>query len=511
MGMRSMGDAVRDGRAVARRGRTDAVRRFPPHALTRFGGSATVGRKSPPAETDMSIRQARRWIPRLLRGAVLVWPALLAAAAWPAAWQASDARPVVHVTEVDALIHPVSAEYIGQALDAAGRAGADLVVLVLRTPGGLVDSTREINTRIIEAETPVAVWVGPAGARAASAGFLVTIAADVAAMAPGTHIGAAHPVSGSGAEMDDTASEKAASDVAAYARSIASQRQRNVELAEKAVTESLSFTEREALDADPPLIDLIAADIDDLLAQLDGREVRRWDGSTEVLRTADARMETVEMTWRQRLLSAIAHPQIAVLLFSLGSLGLTIELWNPGGAVPGIVGAVCLLLAFFAFQILPINYVGLLLIVFGMVLLVIEMFTPTFGLLAVSGLVSMVFGAVMLFDAPEPEMRLGWSFITVTMLVLGLGVAALARLGLKAHRVRAVTGVEGMLAAEGLALDSIPAGGRGRVSTRGEIWTACAAPEADIAVGDRVRVTAVHGMVLTVRPAAPPSGEGLQA
>ena len=436
---------------------------------------------------------------------------MLVAAAWPGAQEEPRGRPIVYATEVEALIHPVSAEYIGQTLDEADRAGADLVVVMLRTPGGLVDSTREINTRIIEAETPVVVYVGPSGTRAASAGFLITIAADVAAMAPGTHIGAAHPVSGTGSEMDETASQKAASDVAAYARSLASQRQRNVELAEKAVTESLSFTEREALDADPPLIDLIAADLDDLLEQLDGREVRRWDGSVEVVRTADAEIEIVAMSWRQRLLSAIAHPQIAVLLFSLGSLGLTIELWNPGAAVPGIVGAVCLLLAFFAFQILPINYVGLLLILFGMILLVIEMFTPTYGLLAVSGMVSMLFGGVMLFDSPAPELQLGWPFTVSTMLALALVTGALTRMGIKAHQIRAVTGVDGMLDQDGRAIDPIPAGGRGRVSTRGEIWTAAAVPGADIAGGDRVQVVAVYGMVLTVRRAAPPSEEGSES
>ena len=448
---------------------------------------------------------------RTLRWGAAGWVLMLLAAAWPGAQEEPRGRPVVYVAEVEALIHPVSAEYIGQTLDQADRAGADLVVLMLRTPGGLVDSTREINTRIIEADTPIVVYVGPSGTRAASAGFLITIAADVAVMAPGTHIGAAHPVSGTGSEMDDTASQKAASDVAAYARSLASQRQRNVELAEKAVTESLSFTEREALDADPPLIDLIASDLDDLLEQLDGREVRRWDGSIQVLRTADAEIETVAMSWRQRLLSAIAHPQIAVLLFSLGSLGLTIELWNPGAAVPGIVGAVCLLLAFFAFQILPINYVGLLLILFGLVLLVIEMFTPTYGLLAVSGMVSMLFGAVMLFDSPAPELQLGWPFIVSTMLALALVTGALARLGVKAHRVRAVTGSDGMLGREGRVIDAISAGGQGRVSTRGEIWAAAAAPGADIAGGERVQVVAVHGMVLTVRHAAPPSEEGSES
>jgi membrane-bound serine protease (ClpP class) len=459
----------------------------------------------------MSIRHARRRIRLVLRWGAAFWTLMLLAAVWPGAQEERSGRPIVYATEVEALIHPVSAEYIGQTLDQADRAGADLVVLMLRTPGGLVDSTREINTRIIEADTPIVVYVGPSGTRAASAGFLITIAADVAVMAPGTHIGAAHPVSGTGSEMDDTASQKAASDVAAYARSLASQRQRNVELAEKAVTESLSFTEREALDADPPLIDLIASDLDDLLEQLDGREVRRWDGSIQVVRTADAEIETVAMTWRQRLLSAIAHPQIAVLLFSLGSLGLTIELWNPGAAVPGIVGAVCLLLAFFAFQILPINYVGLLLILFGLVLLVIEMFTPTYGLLAVSGMVSMLFGAVMLFDSPAPELQLGWPFIVSTMLALALVTGALARLGVKAHRVRAVTGADGMLDREGRAIDAISAGGQGRVSTRGEIWTAAAAPGADIVGGERVQVVGVHGMVLTVRRATPPSEEGSES
>ena len=263
-----------------------------------------------------------------------VWLTLAAAGPLVAAGQGAGAgaaagRPVVVAAEIDALIHPVSAEFIAQTIRRADDEDAELVVLVLRTPGGLVDSTRDINTSIIEAQTPVVVYVGPSGTRAASAGFLITIAADVAAMAPGTHIGAAHPVSGTGQSMDETAAEKAASDVAAYARSLASQRERNVELAEKAVTDSQSFTERERLwRADPPLIDLVAADLDALIEQLDGRQVRRWDGTMVTLRTAGADIERVEMNWRQRLLSAVAHPQVAVLLFSLGTLGLTIELWN---------------------------------------------------------------------------------------------------------------------------------------------------------------------------------------
>ena len=410
------------------------------------------------------------------------------------------AAPVVYAAEVDALIHPVSAAYIVQTIDRADAEDAALVVLTLRTPGGLVDSTRTINSRIITAKTPVVVFVGPSGSRAASAGFLITIAADVAVMAPGTHIGAAHPVSGTGVEMDETQAEKAASDIAAYARSLATQRGRNVELAEKAVIESQSFTEVEALDASPPLIDLIATDLEDLLEQLDGRSIERWDGNTVELTTAGAEIIFLQMNWRQQLLSAIAHPQIAVLLFSLGTLGLTIELWSPGAIVPGVVGGLCLLLAFFAFQILPVNYVGLLLILFGLILLVLEMVVVSYGLLATGGIVSMVLGALMLFDSPAPELQLGLPFIVSTMLALAVIMVGLMRLVIKAQLRPAVTGLSGMIDEVGRTLTLIEPGGSGRVATHGEIWTATS--NEAIAEGEAVRVTAVDGMTLTVRRSA---------
>lgn len=427
------------------------------------------------------------------------------------AGQSTDgaAAPRVHVAEVDALIHPASAEFFTQTLDAAaGR--ADVVVFVLRTPGGLVDSTRDINTAIIESPVPVVVFVGPGGARAASAGFLITIAADVAAMAPGTHVGAAHPVAGAGQPMDDAASEKAASDVAAYARSLAARRGRNVELAEEAVVDSRSFTEEEALGADPPLIDLVVDDLEALIEALDGRTVTRWDGREEVLRTADAQVERIEMTWRQRLLSAIAHPQIAVLLFSLGSLGLTIELWSPGAILPGVVGGLCLLLAFFAFQILPVNYVGLLLLLFGLVLLILEMLTPTFGALAAGGLVSMAFGAVMLVDSPLPEMRPGWPFVLSVMGALAVLVSLLGRLAIRAHLRPPVTGAAGMVGQRGEVIEPLGPGLRGRVATHGEIWSATS--REPLPRGARVRVAAVDGMTLTVAPERPAEevGEVLQ-
>ena len=444
---------------------------------------------------------------RLVAFALVIW-----LGSWSSGAQTDGSldRPVIHVAQVDALIHPASAEFVIQTLEAADAAGSALVVLVLRTPGGLVDSTRDINTAIIRSRTPVVVFVGPSGARAASAGFLITIAADIAAMAPGTHIGAAHPVGGTGQPMDETVAEKAASDVAAYARSLAGQRGRNVELAEKAVTDSESFTEVEALSATPPLIDFVVDDLEELLETLDGRMVTRWDGGTEILRTAGARVEHIEMNWRQRLLSAVAHPQIAVLLFSLGTLGLTIELWSPGAILPGVVGGLSLLLAFFAFQILPVNYVGLLLVLFGLVLLVLEMITTSFGALAVGGAVSMVLGLVMLIDSPAPEFQLGWGFILAVLAAMGAAVSLLARLGVRAQFQAPVTGAAGMVNETGEVIDAIVPGVVGRVLTHGEIWLATAVQP--IEQGERVRVVGIDGMTLTVSPEVPvgPESEGTQ-
>jgi membrane-bound serine protease (ClpP class) len=277
----------------------------------------------------MTARLARR----LAAAASLALGATLVVAQVPA----PSPAPIVYAAEVDSLIHPVSAEYMVETMDRADRDGAALVVFTLRTPGGLVDSTRVIITRMLAARTPVAIFVGPPGARAASAGFLLTIAADVAAMAPGTHIGAAHPVAGSGEKMDETVSKKAAEDVAAYARTLASKRGRNVPLAEQAVNDSRAFTEQEALGASPPLIDFVVSDVNELLQKLDGRTVGRFDGTTVVLKTRGSDVRPIEMSVRQRVLSAIAHPNVAYILLSLGTLGLTIEMWNPGALVPGIV------------------------------------------------------------------------------------------------------------------------------------------------------------------------------
>jgi membrane-bound serine protease (ClpP class) len=405
--------------------------------------------------------------------------------------------PAVYSAEVDSIIHPVSAEYMVETIDEADRTGAALVVFTLRTPGGLVDSTRDIVSRMIAATTPVAVFVAPSGARAASAGFLITIAADVAAMAPGTHIGAAHPVAGGGEPMSETMSKKAEEDVAAYVRTLASGRHRNVELATDAVRSSRAFTETEALNATPPLIDLIAADVPDLLKQLDGRTIRRFDGRTVVLKTAGARVVPIEMSLRQRVLSAIAHPNIAYLLLSLGMLGLTIELWTPGAVLPGVVGGVSLLLAFFALQLLPVNYAGLLLILLGLLLFALEIKVTSYGLLTAGGLISLVFGSMILMDSRSPELQL--SLRVVLPVVLGfasIGIL-LARLGLAAQRRPAVTGVNGMVGQFAQALTAIEPGKAGRISTHGEIWQATAVES--IPEGARVRITNIEGLTLTVR------------
>ena len=421
--------------------------------------------------------------------------------------EANGTPPVAYLAEVDGIIHPVSSEYLRGAIAEADAGKAAVIVITLRTPGGLVDSTRDINTAILGAKTPVVVFVGPSGSRAASAGFLITIAADIAAMAPGTHIGAAHPVSGDGQKVDEVMAAKMASDVAGYARSLAAQRRRNVDLVERAVTESRTYTEQEALGARPPLIDLLAADVPDLLTKLDGRSVTRFDGRVETLRTAGATTRAVHMTWAQRTLSALAHPQIAYLLLMLGTLGLTVELWSPGAVLPGVVGGICLLLAFFAFQVLPVSAAGVLLILFGVLLLVLEVKVTSYGVLAVGGLVGLLLGSLMLVDSPLPELQVGLRLVVPISLGVAVIIFFLVRLAVRAQRGGSVTGNAGMLAETGRALSAIAPSAVGQIQTHGEIWSATS--PVPIQAGDIVRVVAVKGLVLTVVPESPTSEAAL--
>jgi membrane-bound serine protease (ClpP class) len=437
-------------------------------------------------------------LPWRLGGAFLYLAVCLLQAVLHATTPSDSNRPTIVVAEVDSIVQPVSAEFMIETIARADADHASLVVFTLRTPGGLVDSTRDIVTRMIAASTPVAIFVGPSGARAASAGFILTIAADVAAMAPGTHIGAAHPVQGGGEKMDETMAQKAAQDVAAYVRTLATARHRNVKLAEEAVNESRAFTEDEALHASPPLVDLVVTDVPDLLQKLNGRTISRFNGARTVLHTSGAQVMRREMTLRQRMLSAIAHPNIAYLLLSLGMLGLTIELWTPGAVMPGVVGGVCLLLAFFALRLLPVNYAGLLLILLGLVLFALEIKVTSYGLLTTGGMVSLVFGSMILMDSPAPELQV--SLRVVLPVALGFTAIAvmLVRLGVAAQRQPTMTGMSGMIGQTGRALTAIGPAQPGRVAVRGEIWEAVAGEP--VAEGTRVRVFGIDGLRLTIRP-----------
>jgi membrane-bound serine protease (ClpP class) len=401
----------------------------------------------------------------------------------------------VPVVELDAVVHAVTAAYVVQAIDAADAAGAPLLVLRLDTPGGLDTSMRQIIDHMLNCKTPIAVFVGPSGARAASAGFIITISADVAAMAPGTNIGAAHPVSGLG-QMDEVMSKKVTSDAAAYIRSKAEQRGRNVEMAEKAVVESTSFTEKEALEAG--LIDLIAKDVPDLLGQLDGREIRRFDGTTVVLHLESQRPVEVRMDWRQAILSAIARPEILFLLL-LGALaGLGTEISHPGLMFPGVLGVFCLVLFLFASQIIPVNWAGVLLIILAVVLFIAEVKITSYGLLTVGGLVAMMLGAMMLVDSSLPELRIDlWTLVPI-VLVFAAFTLALVRLVVRAQLRQPATGMEGLVGVSGRATTDLDP--EGWVIVQGELWRARA--EENLAKGDPVQVVSGDGLRLRVRKGA---------
>jgi len=410
--------------------------------------------------------------------------------------QTPPRRPLAVVAELDGIIHPVSAEYLASVIDQSDTAGADVVIIVLRTPGGLLDSTRDIVSRMIRSRAPVVVFVGPAGGRAASAGFILTIAADVAVMAPGTNIGAAHPVSGSGQPMDEVTSQKAAADAAAYARSLAEARGRNVMLAAAAVQESRAFTEMEALEATPPLIDFTASDVNDVLQKLDGRAVKRFDGRSTVVHTHGAEVRRVDMTRRQRFLSAIAHPEVAYLLMTLGMIGLTVELWNPGAVLPGVAGALSLLLAFFALQVLPMNTTGLLLALLGIGLLVLELKVPS-GVLGIGGTIALVIGSIMMTGS-VPGVSVGLGFIIPAALAFAIIFLFLGRLALAAQKRAPVTGKEGLIGIEGEARDPLSPETTGYVLVRGELWRARS--RAMVAPGAPIRVLQVNGLTLDVEP-----------
>jgi membrane-bound serine protease (ClpP class) len=398
----------------------------------------------------------------------------------------SAAADVIRI-KVDAPIHPVTSEYVVRALQTADRDRADLVILTLNTPGGLDTSMREIIGAIVNARTPVAAFVGPSGSRAASAGFFIAMACDIFAMAPGTSTGSAHPVglSLTGQAMDKTMEEKVTNDAAAYMRTLAEKRGRNVRMAEDAVRKSLSYTEKEALDGG--LIDLIAASEDDLVARLDGRTIKRFDGTARLLALAGRPVRDLPLTFRQRFLLTIANPNLAYILLLIGLLGLYFEFSHPGAILPGVLGGISLLLAVFAFQILPINYVGLALIALAIILFILEIKVQSFGVLAVGGIAAMIIGSLMLIKAPIAELRPSLGFVLPVVLAVSLIVLFLLTLIFKAHTRRAFTGREGMVGEVGQARTDLDPGGK--VFVHGELWEA----EADgpVRAGEKVKVLAV--------------------
>jgi membrane-bound serine protease (ClpP class) len=398
-------------------------------------------------------------------------------------------------------VHPASQAFLERCLDEAAVRGADLVVMELDTPGGLVDATREITSAITGSPVPVVVWVTPAGARAASAGFFILMASDVAAMAPGTNTGAATPVlvpmvpSQGDAEPSDEMKAKITNDTAAMLRSIVSTRGRNVDLAVKAVTEALSFTAEEAHEEN--LIDLVAGTRTQLLDALDGREIRRFDGSTVVLDLSERNVVSLEPTRLERFQSVLASPLVAFLLMAAAAIGIYTEITNPGAIVPGVVGVIALLLFLYSSSVLPVNWIGIVLIGTALVLFALEVKVTSYGLLTVTGLACFVLGSVLLFDAPIPEMRLRLSVILPTAIVIATVVGFMLSRVVAAHRRRPSSGREGLVGEVGQVLRDLAP--RGKVLVHGEYWDAVTTG-ADAPRGASVRVVTVEDRRLRVEP-----------
>jgi membrane-bound serine protease (ClpP class) len=387
---------------------------------------------------------------------------------------------------VNAPIHPITSEYVVGAVRNAERANARLLIIGLNSPGGLDTSMREIIEAVVNAKVPVAAYVSPSGARAASAGFFIGVACDVFAMAPGTNTGAAHPVgiSITGQAMDKTMGEKVTHDAAAYIKSLAAKRGRNVAMAEDAVRKSLSYTEEEALRGG--LIDLVAANDGDLIAALDGKVLKRFGGGETTLALAGETVVEIPMSFRQRFLLTISNPNLAYILLMIGLLGLYFEFANPGAVLPGVLGGISLLLAIFSFQILPINYVGLLLIVLAVALFVLEVKVHSYGALSVGGIVALLIGSMMLIDSPVPELRPSLRLIVPVALGISLVCIFLVTLVVRAQARRAITGREGMIGEIGTArTDLAPAG---TVFVHGGLWAA--ESDGPVREGERVRVIA---------------------
>jgi membrane-bound serine protease (ClpP class) len=425
----------------------------------------------------------------ILKRLGLMWAPLVLLPALMSGGRTQAAGGPVVIVRLDDTVNAVSAEYVSRGLAYAAQQHASAVVLELSTPGGLDSAMRAIIQNILASPVPVIGYVAPSGARSASAGFYILLSCDVAAMAPGTTTGAAHPVV-LGGEPDKIEAAKMQSDAAAFIRSLATRRGRNMELAEKGVIESRSFTDEEALRGG--LIEVIAPDVGQLLEQLNGRVITRLNGQKQTLKVAGAARESYEMTLRERVLDMNAS--LAFALLAIGALLIYVEFTHPGVVVPGVAGAILVVVALFALSLLPINWAGAGLLLLALALFVLEAKFPSHGALAVGGVVAMALGGILLVDAPLPQMRVGWEMAVGVAVGFGAVSLLLVQLVVRAQRRRVVTGAQGLVGEGGVALTALAP--RGTVLVHGERWTAVAA--GPIAAGTAVRVRAVHGLRLEV-------------
>ncbi len=423
---------------------------------------------------------------------ISVFLLLLASVVFLSSGVRGEQKKQVLVIRVNGVINPVSSEFISKSIIRANALQAEALVIELDTPGGLDTSMRNIVKDIIGSNVPVIVYVSPSGARAASAGVFITLAAHVAAMAPGTNIGAAHPVS-MGGKMDKTMAEKATNDAAAYIKSLAERTGRNAVWAEDAVRKSVSATETEALKEH--IIDFVSKDLNTLLRDIDGRKVTTAAGE-KTLSTANAAIIKIEMDLRYKILELISDPSVAYMLMLLGFYGLFFELTNPGTIFPGVTGAIFLILAFYSFQTLPVNYAGLLLIILAIVLFILEIKIISHGVLTIGGIISMVIGSLMLFDSPAPFLRLSLSLIIPAVLVTALFFTATFSLAYRALKRKPVTGGEGLVGIEGKALTDITKEG-GTAALHGEVWSASS--DEIIKKGDKIEVISLSGLQIKVK------------
>ncbi|MFA5833822.1 MAG: nodulation protein NfeD [Bacteroidota bacterium] len=404
------------------------------------------------------------------------------------------AEQPIHVLTVNSSINPTTYDYLKHGIDYAKNNNAQAIIIELNTPGGLLQSTRDIVTEFLNSKIPIIVYVSPQGSRAASAGVFITMAAHIAVMAPGTNIGAAHPVSGQGA-MDSVMSGKVTNDAAAFIRTISEKRNRNVEWAEDAVRNSVSITETEALKKN--VIDFIASNRAALLDSLNGRTII-IERDTITLATTHAAIEEHEMNWQYEMLNMLSDPNISYILFLIGIYGIFFELYNPGSVFPGVVGAIAMILALYSMQTLPLNYAGLALIFVGIILFILEIKITSYGLLSVGGAVALFFGSIMLYQNDEPLefVEVSLSLIIPLVIATALFFAFVIGAGLRAQKRKVDMGEQGMIGAEGVAVTLLNPTGQVRV--QGETWGA-ESVDGKIVMDTKVTVTEIHGLLLKVR------------